>query len=154
MDNNLTVRVSSTEECHDQFLRQGLQVEKETSISSSIQQSLGPGVSKEPDVHGHSVGLQGWAASPQSDGHRTHLSGSSDLFGHFSTGGRLCHSTSRLLNIRGRQLKQKFFLNLLFIGCNFNLKYLGGSPTWGKYFWNWRTEKYLLERPKHDSLPD
>ena len=108
MDNNLTVRVSSTEECHDQFLRQGLQVEKETSISSSVQQSLGPGVSKEPDVHGHSVGLQGWAASPQSDGHRTHLSASSDLFGHFSTGGRLCHSTSRLLNIRGRQLKQDF----------------------------------------------
>ena len=106
MDNNLTVRVSTTEECHDQFLRHGLQVEKETSISSSVQQSLGLGVGKEPDVHGHSVGLQGWAASPQSDGHRTHLSGSSDLFGHFSTGGRLCHSTSRLLNIRGRQLQQ------------------------------------------------
>ena len=106
MDNNLTVRVSSTEECHDQFLRQGLQVEKETSISSSIQQSLGPGVSKEPDVHGHSVGLQGWAASPQSDGYRSQFSGSSDLFGHFSTGGGLCHSPSRLLNIRGRQLKQ------------------------------------------------
>ena len=108
MDNNLKVRVSSTEECHDQFLRQGLQVEKETSISSSIQQSLGPEVSEEPDVHRHKVGLQGWAASPQSDGYRTHLSSSSDLFGHFATGGRLCHSTSRLLNIRGRQLKQYF----------------------------------------------
>ena len=106
MDNNLTVRVSSTEECHDQFLRQGLQVEKETSISSFTQQPLGPGVSKEPDVLGHKVGLQGWTASPQSDAYRTHLSASSDLFGHFSTGGRLCHSTSRLLNIRGRQLKQ------------------------------------------------
>ena len=106
MDNNLTVLISSTEECHTLFLRQGLQVEKGILISFFTEQKLGPGVSKEPDVLGHSVGLQGWAASPQSDGHRTHLSGSSDLFGHFATGGRLCHSTSRLLNIRGRQLKQ------------------------------------------------
>ena len=106
MDNNLTVLISSTEECHTLFLRQGLQVEKGILISFLTQQNLGPGVSKEPDVLGHSVGLQGWAASPQSDGHRTHLSGSSDLFGHFATGGGLCHSPSRLLNIRGRQLKQ------------------------------------------------
>ena len=127
---------------------------KQTSIPSSVQQSLGPGVSKEPDVHGHSIGLQRWAASPQSDGYRTHLSGSSDLFGHFSTGGRLCHSTSRLLNIRGRQLKQNFFWNLLFIGYNSNLKYPGGRPTWGKYFSNWKTEEDFRERPKHNSLPD
>ena len=58
-----TWRFESAEECHTQFLRQGLQVEKGILISFFTQQNLGPGVSMEPDVLRHKVGLQGWVGS-------------------------------------------------------------------------------------------
>ena len=127
-ENHLTVRVSSTKECHTLFLRKGLQVDRAISVPFLLHvQFYGSGVGEKPHLHGHNLGLQRRSAFSQQVDSLAPLASTSTLPGISPRGRLLCRSSSRLLRVRGEELKRNYKTYFV-TGDIFDLKNIGRLP--------------------------